>query len=102
MPIRYGLFKVHMEVGGTEFAEEFREYLNSEASKMAIDNVKTTLYRYGLKSGNKALLLLMREAQIRIVIKSVYVWTVVSIHILLRRSTLIRRAAQIAKRLLSK
>ena len=102
MPIRYGLFKVHMEVGGAEFAEEFRDYLNSEASKMAIDNVKTTLYRYGLKSGNKALLLLMKEAQIRIVIKSVYIWTVVSIHILLRRSALIRRAAQITKELLSK
>jgi hypothetical protein len=91
-----------MEVGGSEFAEEFRDYLNSEASKMAIDNVKTTLYRYGQKSGNKALLLLMKEAQIGIVIKGVYIWTVVSVHILLRRSTLIHRAAQTVKELLSK
>lgn len=91
MPIRYDLFKVHREIVGTEFAEEFKLYLNREASKMAIENIRSTLHRYGHKSGNKALFLLMKEARMEIILKGIYAWSVVSVHILLRRNPLVRR-----------
>ena len=91
IPIRYDLYRVHTDIVGARFANEFELYLNHEVSKMAIENIRLSLYRYGRKSGTKALFLLMKEARTEIILRGVYAWAVGSLHILLRRNPIALR-----------
>lgn len=98
MPKRYDLSGVHTDIAGKAFAKEFKLYLNREVSKMSVENISSTLYRYGHKSGNRALYLLIKEARMLIVLKAVYVWTIVSIHILIRRIPFARMLVHAVKK----
>ncbi len=97
---RYNLFEVHTKVAGSGFAEEFRSYINAEASRMAVDSIRHALYRFGHKSGNKALILLIKQADLEVIARGVYTWAIISIHLLLRRNLLVRKTLLRFKRFL--
>lgn len=99
---RYNLFDIHEKVAGLAFAEEFKRYVKTEASSNAIDGIKYSFSRYGSKSGNKALILLMKEAPMKIVVIGINTWAVASIRSLLRQNHLIYQVVLRFKRAISK